>query len=316
MGEYRMRILMLGAGAIGGYFGARIQLAGGDVTFLVRPARAAGLSANGLGVSSPLGDIHIKPNIVTSVGGPGSSNFDVVVLSCKAYDLDAALISLSPALSAKGLVLPLLNGIAHLSRLDARFGRERVLGGIAHISVTLAPSGEIRHLNNLHRLIVGARSRPPSALMHPLIEVLARCGIDFQLSEDIDADMWDKFIFLTALAGATCMMRSTIGRILETHSGGNLVRGLLDECIAVAARYDHTPAPEPLAVYRSQLSARGSAIKASMLRDIERGGATEAEHILGDMVRRAEAVGVQTPLLDIAYSHLQAYEIGRHDKPA
>ncbi|SMF31530.1 2-dehydropantoate 2-reductase [Pseudogulbenkiania subflava] len=306
-----MRILMLGAGGIGGYFGARMHQAGGDVTFLVRPARAAKLAADGLRVVSPLGDVHITPKVVTTVGGPMSGHFDIVVLSCKAYDLDAALDSIAPALSPEGVVLPLLNGFAHLSRLDAQFGQERVLGGLAHLSVTLAPTGEIRHLNQLHRLLIGSRKTPASPLLRPLAELLAQTGIDFSLSENIEGDMWDKFIFLSTLAGATCTMRSSIGDILETHSGEAFIIGLLDECVAVAAQHGHIPSAEQLTAYRNQLTARGSGTSASMLRDIERGGATEADHILGDMVCRAETHGVDAPLLKLAYSHLQAYEIRR-----
>lgn len=313
--EHTMRILILGAGGIGGYFGARLHNTGGDVTFLVRPARADNLLANGLRVLSPLGDVHITPKIITSVGISTRKSFDIIVLSCKAYDLDTALGSISPALSPDGLVLPLLNGFAHLTRLDAWFGRERVLGGLAHLAVTLAPTGEIQHLNMIHRLLIGTRSACISPLISPLAEVLMRSGIDFSLSDNIERDMWDKFIFLSTLAGATCIMRSSIGDILDTHSGEIFIVGLLDECIAVAAKYDHTPNPDQLAAYRSQLVARGSTSTASMLRDIERGRPTEANHILGDMVRRAEMYGVDTPLLKLAYSHLQAYEIHRSRMP-
>ena len=312
---HTMRILILGAGGIGGYFGARIHNAGGDVTFLVRPTRADNLLANGLRVLSPLGDAYITPKIVTSVGSSTHNNFDIVVLSCKAYDLDTALDSISTALSPDGLTLPLLNGFARLPRLDARFGRQRVLGGLAHLAVTLAPTGEIQHLNKIHRLLIGTRSTPISPLVYPLAEVLTRSGVDFSLSDSIEEDMWDKFIFLSALAGATCTMRSSIGDILDTHSGETFIVGLLDECVAVAAKHDHTPSPDQLAAYRSHLTPRGSTSTASMLRDIERGGPTEADHILGDMVRRAEIHGVDTPLLKLAYSHLQAYEIHRNRIP-
>jgi 2-dehydropantoate 2-reductase len=309
--EQKMHILMLGAGGTGGYFGAKIHAAGGDVSFLVRPARAENLLAHGLRVSSPLGDLHISPKILTSLTGAANAAFDVIVLSCKAYDLDAALDAIAPAVGPQTLILPLLNGIAHLPRLDARFGQARVLGGIAHLAVTLAPSGEIRHLNKLHRLVIGARSHPVSPHLAQLAELLVRSGIDFSLSANIEGEMWDKFIFLCTLAAATCTMRSSVGDILATHSGEGFIVGLLDECLAVAARNGHIPNPEQLAQYRSHLTARGSPLSASMLRDIERGGPTEAEHILGDMVNRAAAHAVETPLLKLAYSHLQAYELRR-----
>jgi len=224
-----MRILMLGAGGTGGYFGAKIHAAGGDITFLVRTARAENLLTHGLRVASPLGDLHINPNILTSLTDTANANFDVIALSCKAYDLDTALDSIAPAVGPQTLILPLLNGIAHLARLDARYGQARVLGGIAHLAVTLAPTGEIRHLNNFHRLIIGARGNAVSPHLASLSELLVRSGIDFSLSADIESDMWDKFIFLCTLAAATCTMRSSVGDILETHAGEEFIVGLLDE---------------------------------------------------------------------------------------
>lgn len=310
-----MHILMLGAGGTGGYFGAKIHAAGGNITFLVRPARAENLLARGLRVSSPLGDHHISPKVLTAPTGAANAAFDVIVLSCKAYDLEAALNSIAPAVGPQTLILPLLNGIAHLPLLDARFGQARVLGGIAHLAVTLDPSGEIRHLNKLQRLVIGARGNTASPHLAALSELLVRSGIDFSLSADIESDMWDKFVFLCTLAAATCTMRSSVGDILETHAGEGFIVGLLDECQAVAGKCGHIPNAEQLAQYRNHLTARGSPLTASMLRDIEHGGPTEAEHILGDMVSRGEAHGVETPLLKLAYSHLQAYELGRMRKP-
>ena len=306
-----MRILMLGAGGIGGYFGARIHQAGGDLTFLVRPARARQLRAEGLQVISPLGDVHIIPRLITSTQDSASGNFEAAILSCKSYDLDSAMAAIAPALAPDGLVIPLLNGVAHLAPLDNRFGRERVLGGMAHLGVTLTSEGKIRHLDALHRLIVGSRTEPASPLIEGLAQVLGRAGIDFQLSEHIEREMWGKFVFLSTLAGATCVMRACIGDILETAWGEAFILGLLDECSAVAQKCGHLPSKEQLAHYRAQLTMRGSTSTASMLRDIERKGPTEAEHILGDMMRRAIAHGSETSFLKVAYSHLQAYEVRR-----
>jgi len=309
-----LRILVLGAGGIGGYFGARIQCAGGDVTFMVRPARAKNIIANGLRVSSALGDLNIIPKIVTSIADP-SSIFDVIILSCKSYDLNVALESVSPAIGPQSIILPLLNGVAHLDTLDARFGRERVLGGVAHLAVTLTPSGEIRHLNKIHRLIIGSRCSPCPKQVFALAELLSTTSVDFSLSHHIEQEMWDKFLFLTSLAGATCTMRANIGEILSTIAGEVFIVGLLKECESVSVANHRIPNHEQLMIYRNQLTEQGSSYTASMLRDIERGGSTEADHVIGDMVRRAHASGVSVPLLELAYSHLQAYELTRqkHD---
>ncbi|MGE5386431.1 MAG: 2-dehydropantoate 2-reductase [Betaproteobacteria bacterium] len=305
-----MRILILGAGGIGGYFGARIHDAGGDVSFLVRPLRAENLMAEGLRVFSPLGDSHFTPRVVTADSDLGDG-YDVIFLSCKAYDLDSALDAIAPAVGPETVIVPLLNGIRHLDQLDARFGREKVLGGLAHLSLKLTPTGEIQHLNNFHRLMIGSRTPTPSHWLAPLAELLGKTGVEFTLAPDIEQDMWNKFVFITTLAGATCAMRANIGEIMRTNAGEDFILGLLGECGEVAAANHRAPTAEQLAVYKGQLTDRYSGLVASMLRDIERGGPTEAEHIHGDMMRRGKLAGVQTPLLEFAYTHLQAYEAAR-----
>jgi 2-dehydropantoate 2-reductase len=306
-GGLHMKTLILGAGGIGGYFGVRLLRAGAAVDFLVRPARAEILRRNGLVLKSPLGDARSEVNAVTMCSDvPGT--YGLVLLSCKAYDLDAAMEAIAPAVAGGALVLPLLNGFAHLPRLDARFGRPAVLGGVAHISTTLTPAGEIHHLNTLHRIFAGPRDPATASLAHERLQALARSGVDFVESADIEARMWDKWIFLAALAASTSALRASIGTIMETAYGKAAVLGLLDECLAVAATVGHRPEPVQLDAYRNTLTETGSALKASMLRDLESGGRTEAEHVIGDMVKRAEAGGVAVPLLRFALTHLQAYE--------
>ena len=307
-----MRILVLGAGGIGAYYGARIHDAGGDVTFLVRPARAAQLRENGLQVFSPLGDTRFSPKLVTRDElAQSPQTFDVIMLSCKAYDLDSAIAAIAPAVGENSAILPLLNGVRHIDTLTARFGEARVLGGVAFISVMLAPSGEIRHLNTLHRLAAGSLTATPSKWLAPLAQLFSSSGFEFVLADHIEQTMWDKFVFLSTLAAATCTLRASIGDILRTVAGESFINGLLGECLSVAAASGHAVGEAPLAAYRKQLTEQGSSLMASMLRDVERGGATEADHILGDMVGRAQALGVEIPLLRLAYSHLQAYELRR-----
>lgn len=187
-----MRILVLGAGGIGGYFGARIEAAGGDVTFLVRPGRAAVLRENGLQIFSPCGDLHITPKLLTK--DELRAPFDAVILSCKAYDLESAMDDMAPAVGPHTLLLPLLNGVAHIDRLAARFGAERVLGGVAQAALLVTPAGQIRHFNTTHRLIVGAHGAMPDRL-RDLARLIAASGVDFILSDDIEQAMWNKFVF-------------------------------------------------------------------------------------------------------------------------
>lgn len=302
-----MRILILGAGGIGGYFGARLQQAGADITFLVRPARAEHLREHRLRVWSPFGDLQLTPDLLTAADSP----FDLVLLSCKAYDLTSALDAIAPAVGPQTVVLPLLNGIAHLDLLDARFGRERVAGGVAHLALTLDESGGIRHLNASQRLIIGARHAAQSAAIEALGAVLAGISPDYTVSADIEQDMWDKLVFIATLAGATCLMRASIGDILDTRAGRALIEGMLEEGAAVATACGREPAAQRMTGYRAQLTEAGSPLTASMLRDVLRGARTEADHILGDLCRRADAQSVSVPKLDLACSHLQAYEATR-----
>ena len=309
-----MRILILGAGGIGGYFGARLQQAGADVTFLVRPARAQQLRDHRLRIYSPLGDVQVTPEVLTTVDD--SMHFDVVILSCKAYDLDSAIDAIAPAVGPDSVVLPLLNGVAHLDALDARFGRSRVAGGVAHLALTLDEAGGIRHLNATQRLITGARSTAHTPAMDRLGHVLASISPDYTVSADIEQDMWDKLAFISVLAGATCLMRASIGDILLTRAGRHLIEGMLRESASVATACGHPPSGAKLDAYLAQLTEAGSTLTASMLRDMLRGAPTETEHIFGDLTRRADAAALTTPLLDLASSHLQAYELARHRESA
>jgi 2-dehydropantoate 2-reductase len=304
-----LRILVLGAGAVGGYFGGRLVEAGGDVTFLVRERRAAELAANGLVIKSPYGDAALAVQTVTA--GPTLEPFDVILLSCKAYDLVSALDSIAPAVGPESAVLPLLNGISHLDALDARFGKERVLGGVAQIGATLGANGRVEHLNRVHRVIFGERDGRRSARVAALAELMARARFDSALSEIILLEMWEKFVLLATLAGMTCLMRASVGAIMATHEGEALTREFLDECNAVAAAAGQAPRAAFLERARATLTARGSDFTASMLRDIERGGPTEGDHILGDLLRRARGLGVATPLLRVAACHVEAYEARR-----
>ncbi len=302
-----MRILILGAGGIGGYFGARLLAGGSDVTFLVRPARAAALQAGGLKVSSPLGDVAVTPRLLTTVASP----FDLVLLSCKAYDLDPALTAIAPAVGPHTVVLPLLNGVAHLDRLDARFGRARVAGGVAHLALTLEADGGIRHLNATEKLIVGARDPAQKAVIAALGDRLAALSPDYTVSADIEQAMWDKLVFIATLAGATCLMRATIGDILDSCAGPALIAGLLAEGAAIATACGHPPTPARMEDYRATLTQPGSTLTASMLRDLQRDAPTEGGHIFGDLRARAALHALATPWLDLAHTHLQAAEARR-----
>jgi 2-dehydropantoate 2-reductase len=307
-----MKVLILGAGAVGGYFGGRLVQAGADVTFLVRPARAQKLAEAGLVIRSPLGDARIP--VRTVLQEAVRPDYDLVMLSCKAYDLDDSIAAIGGALGPNTLVLPLLNGMAHLARLEQACGSARVLGGTCYIASTLDTDGSIRHLGEFHGITCGPRSgnhAHAGALLQELSQAYARVAVECKVSADIEQDMWEKFVLLASLAAMTCLMRASVGEILAADDGEALMREMLSSCVAAAAAAGHAPSAESLQRTEGMLFARGSAFTASMLRDIEAGGRVEADHVVGDMLRRASAAGAEARLLAAAYCHLQAYQARR-----
>jgi len=302
-----MRILVVGAGAIGGYFGGRLLQAGADVTFLVRPKRAAELAEAGLVIKSPNGDVTLK-NPPAVQADKLAEKFDVVLLSCKAFDLDDAIRSFAPAVGPQTSIIPLLNGMLHLDVLDRKFGRERVLGGLCAIAVTLNDKREVAHLNPMQSLTFGERDGKPSDRVRAIAEVFASGNIGAATSDEIVQAMWEKWVFLASLAACTCLMRASVGSILAVAGGKDFILGMLDECSAVAGAEGHPPSGPFFERIKGMLTAEGSQMTASMFRDIKAGGPVEADHVIGDLIARGDAAKVPVPKLRTAYTHLKAYE--------
>ena len=302
-----MKILVLGAGAVGGYFGGRMAEAGAQVTFLVRPRRAELLAKTGLRIKSMAGDVQLAPKCI--VQAQAKPDFDVVLFTAKAYDLASAMDAIAPAMAGnkRGHVLPLLNGMSHLEALDARFGRERVLGGVAYIASTLAPDGEIRHLNDFQRIVFGPRVAGQKAACDALSTALARVKFDWKQLDNVEQAMWDKWVLLATLAGITCLMRASVGDIVSTGSGERLTLALLGECASVATAEGFATPDGVIANYRGMLTQKGSAFTASMLRDVESGGQAEGDHILGALLAKARKHALAAPVLEVAATHLETY---------
>lgn len=303
-----MKILILGAGGIGGYFGARLIQTGADVTFLVREARQQLIDRAGLQVETPDGHFSVQPCTVTAA--TVQPDYDLIVLAPKAYDLDDALVSLAGA-DSRGALLPLLNGLDHLRVLDARYGRARVLGGVAHIAATITPTGAVKQLSALHRLTVGARDAAHEALARDFIALCKQAAFDSAYSEDIEQVLWNKWVFLATLAGMTTVCQGSVGEILATPEGEALTRQMFAECCAVARAQGHAVSEEEQTQALAMLTQKGSAFTASMLRDLQAGLRTEHEHILGDMVRRGQAAGVNVDLLRLAWTHMAVRAVQR-----
>jgi 2-dehydropantoate 2-reductase len=302
-----MRILVVGAGAIGGYFGGRLLAAGRDVTFLVRPRRAAELAGAGLVIKSPNGDVTLK-NPPTVQADKLSEKFDVVLLSCKAYDLDDAIKSFAPAVGPRTAIIPLLNGMLHLDVLDRKFGRERVLGGLCAIAVTLNERREVVHLQPTQSLNFGERDGKMSERVSAIAELMASGKFGAVASAHILQEMWEKWVFLASVAASNCLMRAAVGTILAAPGGKDFLLGMLDESRAVATAEGYAPRPPFLERTVGMFTAEGSPMTASMFRDIKAGAPIEADHVIGDLITRADAAKVPVPKLRTAYTHLKAYE--------
>jgi 2-dehydropantoate 2-reductase len=303
-----MKLLMLGAGSVGGYFGGRLQEGGADITFLVRPKRAAQLRERGLRVHGPRGELHLQQLRLLEPGAAAGVSFDAVILSCKAYDLSSAIESIHPYVGANCVVLPLLNGLRHLDVLDQSFGADRVLGGLAQVSATLDARGDIQQLTDVQSLIFGARTEAQSASAGALENSLKIGKFEARLSRNIMLEMWEKFVLLTSLAGMTCLMRANVGEIAGTQDGAALMVRMLDDCAKVATAAGNAPRANYLSSIKTLLTQANSPLEASMRRDMEQGRATESDHVVGDMLRRARSAGIESELLKAAYCNLQAYE--------
>ncbi|MDQ0392763.1 2-dehydropantoate 2-reductase [Labrys monachus] len=301
-----MRILIVGAGSTGGYFGGRLAAAGRDVTFLVRPARAERLRADGLQIVSPMGDLKIRPNFVTAdqIEGP----FDAVLLTVKAYALDAALEDMAPAVGPDTVILPVLNGMKHVDIIRARFGDAALGGCVCKVATTLDDRGRIVQLGKMQELAYGEMDGSRSERMERLDAFLQGAGFDARLAADIEREMWEKWLMLASLGGITCLMRGTVGEVEAAPGGRAFVHRFLDEVTGVVRAVGREPDEGALATVRSMLTQKGSPQTSSMYRDLLKDQPIEAEQIIGDLLARARQAGLDTPLLAAADTHLAVYQ--------
>jgi 2-dehydropantoate 2-reductase len=298
------KILVLGAGGTGGYFGGRLAESRVDVTFLVREGRRRILSQQGLRIDSPFGDAQVA--VKTVLAPEVTPVYDVVILTCKAYDLDAAIATIAPAVAPNGYVLPFLNGIAHIDVLNETFGRHRVLGGTAKIQATIMPDGAIRQFNDWRTLTFGEQSGEMTERVRTLAALFeAAKGVEVFAVTDI---MWEKLVHLSTAAAMTCLMRANVGEIVRTPHGRDLFLDQLRCGAAIAAANGHAPSAAFMKAWEETFSQRDSQYSTSMLRDIERGGQTEVEHILGFMLDRAVKAKIACDTLLLAYTNVKAFE--------
>ena len=304
-----MRILIIGAGAVGGYYGGRLAATGRDVTFVVRPARKAQLDRIGLQIiDKAYGDLTIQPKLLLVEDLKAHPHtFDLILVSTKAYSLDAAIADFAPAVGTDTIILPLLNGMRHMDTLDARFGSHRVIGGSVQIIGDMDSEGRILSLAKLHDLNFGERDRSITPRIQAIDAILRDAGFELNLKPDILSAMWQKWTLLAAMGAITCLLRGSVGAVAATPGGPETARDIIAECVAIAAANGYGPDAASHAIIIERLTQPGSPLTASMYRDLQRGAPVEVDHILGDLLDRGHAHSIEAPLVRAAFVQLSIY---------
>jgi len=278
------------------------------VTFLVRPSRAKQLAQDGLRIISPHGNAVLTPKLITAeeIDTP----YDLVFLSVKAYDLEAAMNDFAAAVGPETMILPVLNGMRHVDLLTKRFGEHAVIGGVCLVAAEIDDQDRIVQLADFQQLVYGERNGETTPRLQTLDATLRGAGFDARLSTDIMQAMWEKWVQLASLGAITCLMRGAIGEIVAVPGGADLSLKVLDESAAVATASGHKPSEALLARHAGAMTRPGSPLTSSMYRDLRKGAPVEADHILGDFIERGDARGIATPLLKAAFINLRVYQGG------
>ncbi len=301
-----MKILIVGAGAVGGYFGARLAQAGRDVTFLVRPLRAQQLRGEGLRIVSPHGDLTLQPKTITAK--ELDSPFDIIFLSVKAPALEQAMDDMAPAVGPETMIYPVLNGMRHLETLANRFGQRPVLGGVCKVIADLDEQGRIVQMNPIQQLIYGERNREITPRIRLVDQTFRDSGFDTELSTNITYAMWQKWVMIASLGLITCLLNAPIGEINAVPYGDETALRAIEECATVATACGFPPSQTLLEDIRKRVTTKGSKLTSSMYRDLQRGAPIEVDTILGDLLEHGRSHHVDTPLLQAGCVRLRAYQ--------
>jgi 2-dehydropantoate 2-reductase len=303
-----MEILVIGAGAVGGYFGGRLAQANRDVTFLVRAKRAEELKTKGLQIVSPYGDLTLHPKTITA--SQISRPYDLILFGVKSYALPAAIHDFASAVGPETMILPTLNGMRHIDLLIARFGEHAVLGGVCLVATELDQEDRIHQIADFQKLIYGELDGRTTPRLQKLDETLRGAGFDALLSNHILDDMWQKWVQLAALGAITCLLRGNIGEIASIPGGAALALSALRECSGIAAACGHPQSKAFLERQAAVLTAEGSQLASSMYRDLKKGAPVEVDTILGDLLEHGRTHGLTTPILEAAFVSLSIYKRG------
>lgn len=305
-----LRIAVMAAGALGGYFGARMAAAGHDVSFIARGSNLEAIRKSGLKVESVHGDLHLpKPNVTDDPGEIGS--VDIVLFAVKLWDVEKAAAQALPLIGPQTRLIPLQNGVDSTERIAPILGADHVVAGSAYIATVLSAPGVVTHTSQFARMVCGRTDGKPDERLKSFADAAQAAGLDITVSEAIERERWQKFVFLVGLSGATATTRQPLGPILADADTRAFFYSLMREVVAVG-RARGVPIPEDFADDRMKF-AQGSppTFKASMLHDLERGNRLELDWLAGKVVEFGRTLGVPTPANDAVYAVLKLHRMGK-----
>jgi 2-dehydropantoate 2-reductase len=304
-----MRIAVMGAGGVGGYFGAMLARSGHDVAFVARGRHLAALRERGLTVRGAAGESHIEAPRATDDPATLPPS-DVVLFAVKLWDTESAAAAIRPLLAAGGVVIPFQNGVESIERIAAVVGREHVMGGAAYVAATIAEPGVIGHTGSMARLRFGTVHPAQEPAARAFLAACTRAGIDAELVPDIPRVLWEKFVFLSAMSGVTAATRQPIGPIRSDPDLRAVLEAAMREAYAVARARGIDLGDGFIAKQLVFADGLPAEMKSSMLNDLLAGNRLEAPWLSGAVARMAASDGVPAPVSATLYAAVKPYRDG------
>jgi len=305
-----MRITIMGAGGVGGYFGARLAQGGCDVGFVARGAHLAALREHGLLVESQLGNIHL-PKVRVSDNPQSLGPADYVFICVKLWDTDAAVRAVAPIVDPQTTVISFQNGVQKDDGLWRAFGKNAVMGGVGYIGSAVARPGVIAHTGTMQKLAFGEYDGSRSPRAAALLEACLRGGIDAEISPDIRRTIWEKFVFLVGLSGTTTTMRKTIGPIRSHLQTRALLLDIMREVVAVGRAHGVRLTEDYADARLAFIDGLPPEMTSSMHADLDRGSRLEVQWLSGAVVELGKVVNLPTPMNRAVSDILALYAEGQ-----
>ncbi len=305
-----MKIVVMGSGGVGGYFGARLAAAGEDVCFVARGAHLEAMHRDGLRVESGAGDVTIKPVKVS----PNAAEFgsaDWVMIAVKLGATQSAIDAVRPLVEKGANVVSFQNGVGAIEALTKAFPAKQVLGGVVHIATSIGAPGVIKHVGAMERLTIGEIGGGLSDRITKFVDIAKKAKINAVASDDIKRVIWDKFVFLSTFSGMTTLLRSPKGPIFKDPDTRRLFIEALNEACAVARARGVALPVDHEAKAMAFADGLPAEMKASMLHDLERGNPLEVEYLSGAVARLGQEAGVHTPVHSFIATALKLHAAGR-----